>query len=154
MSAYTVVARPTADKRLPTTSTRGFSEDFDSGHIQNVKAKPTTIGMAESPYTQRQLSRSTANPPRRGPAANAVPVHAVHAPMAAVRWSLSNASLIIASEPGTKNAAPRPCTTRAAIRIAGAGAVAAIIDPTPKVTRPKRMTGTRPKRSETDPPGR
>ena len=74
--------------------------------------------------------------------------------MAAGRSGRSNAELINASEPGTRNAPPSPWMTRPVISIAGEGAVAASIEPVPKAASPKRMTGTRPNRSEMKPPGR
>ena len=83
-----------------------------------------------------------------------MPVHAVQDPIAAGRSARSNTELINASEPGTKNAAPRPWMTRPVINMAGEAAVAATIEPVPKATSPNRITGTRPKRSEMEPPGR
>ena len=74
--------------------------------------------------------------------------------MAAARSARSNVELIKARHPGTKNAAPSPWMTRAAISMAGEVALAASSEPVPKVISPKRMTGTRPKRSEMEPPGR
>ena len=44
--------------------------------------------------------------------------------------------------------------TRPVINIAGEVAVAARIMPVPKAANPKRRTGTRPNRSEMEPPGR
>ena len=62
--------------------------------------------------------------------------------------------MISASEPGTKNAPPNPWMMRPLISIAGEIAAAAATEPVPKGTNPKRITGTRPNRSEMEPPGR
>lgn len=43
---------------------------------------------------------------------------------------------------------------RAVISIAGEVATAARTEPAPKANSPNRITGTRPNRSEMDPPGR
>ena len=83
-----------------------------------------------------------------------MPVQAVQDPIAAGRSARSNAELISASEPGTRNAPPNPWMTRPAISIAGEAAVAASTEPAPKATSPKRITGIRPNRSEMEPPGR
>jgi hypothetical protein len=48
MSAYKVGVRPAADNSPPAMSTRARSDGSGMGHIQNVKAKPMTMGMAES----------------------------------------------------------------------------------------------------------
>lgn len=74
--------------------------------------------------------------------------------MAAGRSVRSKAELISASEPGTRNAPPKPWMTRPVTSIAGESAVAANTEPIPKVASPKRMTGRRPNRSEMEPPGR
>lgn len=111
------------------------------------------MGIADNTKIQRQPRKSTHSPPSRGPAAKAVPVHPVQTPIAADRCALSKTVLISASEPGTRNAAPRPWTRRAAISIAGEVAAAARTEPAPKASSPKRITGTRPNRSETEPPG-
>ena len=84
----------------------------------------------------------------------AVAVQAVQDPMAFERSARSKAELIIAREPGTKNAPPRPCMTRPPIGVFGDAALAATTEPAPKATSPKRITGTRPNRSEMEPPGR
>jgi len=83
-----------------------------------------------------------------------VPVQAVQEPIAAGRYARSNAELISASDPGTKNAPPNPWMRRAVISIAGETAVAANTEPIPKATNPKRITRTRPNRSEMEPPGK
>ncbi|CNN63245.1 Uncharacterised protein [Mycobacterium tuberculosis] len=44
--------------------------------------------------------------------------------------------------------------TRAVISTAGEVATAARTEPAPKANSPNRITGTRPNRSEMDPPGR
>ena len=82
-----------------------------------------------------------------------MPVQAVQDPIAAGRSARSNAELISANEPGTKNAPPNPWTRRPAINTAGVPAVAASTEPAPKATSPKRITGIRPNRSEMAPPG-
>ena len=44
--------------------------------------------------------------------------------------------------------------TRPMISMTGEAALAASTEPVPKATNPKRITGTRPNRSEMEPPGR
>ncbi|OBH18281.1 hypothetical protein A5694_22125 [Mycolicibacter sinensis] len=135
-------------------STRAPSTRPDIGHNQNVSAYPTVIGIADNTKIQRQPRKSTHIPPNKGPSAKAVPVHPVQTPIAADRAALSNTVLISASEPGTRKAAPRPWMMRAVTSAAGDVAAAARTEPTPKASRPHRITGMRPSRSEIDPPGR
>ena len=154
INAYTVAASPTADRPTPAVSTRAPSTRPDVGHSQNVSAYPIAMGIADNTKIQRQPRKSTHSPPSRGPNAKAAPVHPVQTPIAADWCALSKTVLISASDPGTRNAAPRPWARRAVISIAGAVAAAARIEPAPKVSSPNRITGMRPNRSETDPPGR
>jgi hypothetical protein len=130
------------------------STRLDIGHSQNVSAYPTAMGIADNTKIQRQPRKSTHIPPSRGPNAKAAPVHPVQTPIAADWCALSNTVLISASEPGTRNAAPRPWMRRAVISIAGEVATAARTEPAPKANSPNRITGTRPNTSEMDPPGR
>jgi hypothetical protein len=111
------------------------------------------MGIVENTKIQRQPRKSTHIPPTRGPNANAVPVHPVQTPIAADWCALSNTVLINASEPGTRNAAPTPWMRRAVISIAAEVATAARTEAPPKASSPNLITGTRPNRSEMDPPG-
>lgn len=82
---------------------------------------------------------------------NAVPVHAVQVPMAAAWRRPVKRVLIMASELGTRNAAPTPCRQRAPTRIQPVGASAHNTDETAKTISPARSTASLPYRSDTAP---
>ena len=67
----------------------------------------------------RQETLSTRYPPRTGPMAAVIPEKPDHVPMARPLLSSSNEALMIASDPGTSNAPPTPCTARATISCSG-----------------------------------
>ena len=92
----------------------------------------------------RQPTASTSTPPSSGPITKAVPVHAVHVPMARDCAAPENRALIIARELGTRNAAPMPCRQRAATSTQPLGASADSTDATAKTTTPIRSTDRRP----------
>ena len=104
-----------------------------------------------TPKIHRQFSASTRIPPSSGPITKAVPVQAVQVPIALACWAPENRALIIASELGTRNAAPTPCRQRAAISTQPLGANAHNSDETAKTTSPVLSTTKRPKASEIAP---
>ncbi len=104
----------------------------------------TASGTMLTPKIHRQPTASTNTPPSSGPITNAVPVHAVHVPMARDCSAPENRALIIASELGTRNAAPTPCRQRAATSTQPLGASAHSSEATPKTTMPIRSTDSRP----------
>ena len=93
----------------------------------------STSGIATSPIgTLSQKIHSHARPwaiapPTSGPPSTAIPVIALKMPIAHARRSGGKAALSSASESGITNAAPTPCTARAAIShpVPGASAQAA-----------------------------
>jgi hypothetical protein len=97
-----------------------------------------------TPKIQRQFSASTSTPPSSGPMTNAVPVHAVQVPTARAWSTPENRALIIASELGTRNAAPTPCRHLAATSTQPLGATAQSTEDTANTTRPIRSTASRP----------
>src|SRR3954470_8569998 len=105
-----------------------------------VKYSVTASGMTLTPKIQRQPTASTNTPPSSGPITNAVPVHAVQVPIARACSVPENRALIIASELGTRNAAPTPCRQRAATSIQPLGASAHITDAAPNIATPIRNT--------------
>ncbi|OUE16126.1 hypothetical protein CMMCA002_08215 [Clavibacter michiganensis subsp. michiganensis] len=109
------------------------------------------MGSTLIPNTSRQSSASTSTPPSTGPTSMAVPVHAVHEPMARACAGPRKACAMRASELGTSSAPAAPWAARAAMRITAVGAIAHTSDVTPKPTRPQRSTRTRPKASESEP---
>ena len=104
-----------------------------------------------TPKIHRQFSASTNTPPSTGPTTKAVPVHAVQVPIARA-WAVPvKRALIIASELGTRNAAPTPCRQRAATSTQPVGATAHNSEDTAKTVRPARSTLSRPNWSEMAP---
>ena len=109
-----------------------------------VRYSVTASGTMLTPKIHRQPTASTRTPPSSGPITNAVPVHAVHVPIARDCAAPENRALIIASELGTRNAAPTPCRHRAATSTQPLGANAHSSDDTAKTTMPIRSTDSRP----------
>ena len=72
--------------------------------------------------TQRQLALVTSHPPTSGPITNAIPVHAVHDPIAAPRASPLNVVAITASPAGVSTAPSTPWRARATINVVPSGA--------------------------------
>ena len=85
---------------------------------------------------QRHEAWSTSQPPTSGPATEAIPPHAVHAPIAAARALFSKAATMIASELGVTSAPAAPCSARAAISTPMVGATAHATEKTPKAPTP------------------
>src|SRR5256714_8879679 len=65
---------------------------------------------------ERQLTCSINQPPTTGPTAVVIALNPDQVPIARPRSAPSNVALIIARLPGTKNAAPIPCSARPIIR--------------------------------------
>ncbi len=100
----------------------------------------------------RHETSCTSAPPPNGPMTVAMPVHAVHLPIASARSFSSNESTISASVLGTSSAPKVPWTARAPIRKLLLGATAHSSEQTPKPTRPIANTRRRPNRSPSEPP--
>ena len=83
---------------------------------------------------------------------NAMPVQAVHDPIAAPRSSPLNVAVISARLDGTSNDPAAPCTARAAISVTSLGAIAHSADVAPNPARPTMNTLRRPSRSPSEPP--
>ena len=66
------------------------------------------MGMTLMANTSLQLMYSTSTPPSSGPATKAVPVQAVHVPMAFALPGPLKMEVIMANELGTRSAAPAP----------------------------------------------
>lgn len=111
----------------------------------------TASGTRFTPKIHRQFNASTRTPPSTGPMTNAVPVHAVQVPIARAWAAPENRALIMVSELGTRNAAPTPCSTRAATSTHPEGATAHSTDETAKINRPIRRTLLLPNWSDTAP---
>ena len=86
-------------------------------------------------------------PPMTGPVATARPVRPCSAPIADPRRSAGNTALTRASASGMTNAAPAPCTVRAAMSQPAVGASAHAADARAKSARPPANSRRRPKRS-------
>ena len=92
----------------------------------------------------RQLACSTSQPPATGPIAVVIALNPDHVPIARPRASPSKVAAMIARLPGTRNAAPMPCTARAAINIVGVGARPHRTDASVNTMTPPRKTRFRP----------
>ena len=103
---------------------------------------------------QRQETNSISAPPPSGPITNAIPVHAVHEPIAAPRSSPGNVAVISARLEGTSSAPAMPCSPRATISGTASGAIAHRADVSPKPTSPHTNTRRRPRMSPSEPPTR
>ena len=69
--------------------------------------------------TARQLTCSISQPPLTGPIAVVIALNPDQVPIARPRSASSNVALMIARLPGTRNAAPIPCSARPTMSIAG-----------------------------------
>ena len=67
----------------------------------------------------------------------AIPLQAVHEPIALPRTFAGNAATMIASELGVSSAPAAPCSARAAISVPFVGATAQSSDSTPKARDPE-----------------
>ena len=86
--------------------------------------------------THRHDVLVTSQPPTSGPMTNAIPVHAVQAPIAAPRSSPWNVAAITASPAGVRMAPVAPCRPRATINVVPVGARAHGTHMRPKLTMP------------------
>ena len=103
---------------------------------------------------QRHDADCTSQPPRNGPIAVMIPPSPDHAPIAAARSSGTKLASRIARLPGVSNAAPSPCSARAAMSTVVFGATAQSSDAPANHTTPVRNTRRRPNRSPSAPPRR
>ena len=69
--------------------------------------------------TARQLTCSTSQPPLTGPIAVVIALNPDHVPIARPRSASSNVALMIARLPGTRKAAPMPCSARPTMSVPG-----------------------------------
>src|SRR5258708_23062517 len=116
-----------------------FATNSPAGSLV-VRESVTASGTTLTAKIHRHPTASTSTPPSSGPITNAVPVHAVHVPIARDCAAPENRALIIASELGTRNAAPPPCRHRAATSTQPLGARAHSSDENAKITVPARRT--------------
>jgi hypothetical protein len=100
----------------------------------------------------RQLTCSISQPPITGPIAVVMALNPDQVPIARPRSASSNVALMMARLPGTRNAAPIPCSARPIIRMRGEVATPQITDAAVKNATPKRKTFLRPNWSPSDPP--
>jgi hypothetical protein len=103
---------------------------------------------------QRQETSSISRPPPSGPITNAIPVHAVHDPIAPPRSSPEKVAVIRARLEGTSSAPAIPWSPRATISISASGATAHSVDVSPNPASPHTNTRRRPRMSPSDPPTR
>ena len=85
---------------------------------------------------QRHDNRSTTTPPASGPMIEAIPPHAVQAPIAPPRAFGAKPATMIASDAGVMSAPAAPWSARAAIRTPIVGASAHRSETTPKAPIP------------------
>ncbi len=94
--------------------------------------------------TARQLTCSMSQPPRTGPMAVVIAENPDHVPIARPRSVSSNVALMIARLPGTRNAAPIPCSARAVMSARADVATPHRIEAMVKSATPNRNTRLRP----------
>jgi hypothetical protein len=115
----------------------------------------STSGIASRPIgtlSQKihcQAMPCTIAPPTMGPSATAMPVTALNMPIAVPRFSGGKAAVSSASASGRMNAAPAPCTARAAIRKPTSVLSAHAADASENRPSPNTNVRLRPKRSPT-----
>ena len=85
---------------------------------------------------QRQSNVSTSHPPASGPTIAAIPLYAVHAPIAAPRSVPWNALTMSASDAGVSAAPNAPCSARPTTSVSIVGAAAQSTDAAPKPATP------------------
>src|SRR3984893_19208167 len=88
-----------------------------SSLLSGTRKRESTTTVAASGIlrknTQRHEACSITQPPSTGPPAVAIEVKPDHVPTARPRFFSLKEALIIERLPGTRNAAPNPCTARA-----------------------------------------
>jgi hypothetical protein len=102
--------------------------------------------------TARQLTCSISQPPTIGPIAAVMALKPDHMPMARPRSAPSNVALMMARLPGTRKAAPMPCTARATISTRVDAARPQPIDAIVNSMTPARNVRFRPNWSPREPP--
>ena len=153
MRANTGPPRPRTHSTPPRSSTRARSFPVARGGTAYATSAAVTIANGTlTRNTQRQPAFVTSQPPTSGPITNAIPVHAVHDPIAAPRASPLNVAAITASPAGVRTAPSAPCSPRATISVVPSGAAAQRTDVMPKPMIPSRNSRRAPKRSPSDPP--
>ena len=106
---------PTAESTTPGRSNRRTWVG-SSGTSRAASTSPTTPTGTLTKKIHSQPSPSTSTPPRIGPTSVATPATAPHRLIARPRDSAGNVRVITAMVCGIITEAPRPCTTRAAMR--------------------------------------
>ena len=94
----------------------------------------------------------TSQPPTSGPTRKAIPVQAVHVPIAAPRSSPSKSTEIVASDAGVSRAPATPCAERAVIREASFHATAHSTEVIAKAITPITKIRRCPKQVPSEPP--
>ena len=94
--------------------------------------------------TARQLTCSTSHPPLTGPIAVVIALNPDQVPIARPRSSSSKVALMIARLPGTRKAAPMPCSARPMTRVPGDVAIPHNIEAAAKKMTPNKNTRLRP----------
>ena len=122
---------------------------YRSDRTTTAAARGTLMKNAE-----RQLTCSISQPPMTGPIAVVIALNPDQVPIARPRPAPSKVALIIARLPGTKNAAPIPCTARPIIRKRGVVAMPHQTDAAVNQITPIRKIRFRPNWSPSDPPTR
>src|SRR5204862_1210527 len=84
----------------------------------------------------RQLETSISQPPRRGPITVAIPLQAVHVPIAAPRSAPEKVAVSTAREAGVSSAPATPWTARKAMSEVESGAAAQSAEATPNAATP------------------
>ena len=92
----------------------------------------------------RQLTCWISHPPITGPSAVVMDVNPDQVPIARPRSASLKVALMMARLPGTRNAAPIPCSARAMMSMRGDVAKPQRIDAAVNATTPKRNTRLRP----------
>ena len=138
ISANTGPARPSAASAAPLKSTRGRRSGAgrSSGRARRVRAIVATASGRLMRNTQRHDAACTSTPPARGPITVAMPVHAVHEPIAAARSRSLKTATMIPIVLGTSTAPAMPCSARKPTSTPGSGAAAHISEVAPKAATP------------------
>ena len=108
--------RPSAHSAAPTKSTCRCSVAASATALRASSSVTATIGMLIAKI-HRHEALSTITPPASGPMIIAIPLQAVHEPIALPRTFGGNAATMIASELGVSSAPAAPCSARAAISV-------------------------------------
>jgi hypothetical protein len=140
---------------VPGTSNRELAVgSTDSG---TCRAETHTTKAANGRFTRntsRQVHASTSQPPRKGPAAPAIPASPDHAPIARDRSAGANDAEMIARLPGVSSAPPMPCNSRAPISVSMFGASPHSAEASANQIVPITKMRRRPNRSDSEPPSR